>query len=55
MVLVSTVVTQISGKVFYKTTKINLHWLHELIFVARIENYCKKYTIYGKANSDQAG
>jgi hypothetical protein len=42
-------------KVFYKTTKINLYYLSQLIFVAQIVNRCKNYTTYGKGNTDQAG
>jgi len=42
-------------KVFYKTTKINLYYLRQFIFVALFTNSCKNYTIYGKRNSNQAG
>ena len=41
-------------KVFYKTTKINLDYLRELIFVVLFVKKGKNYTIYGKGNSDQA-
>jgi hypothetical protein len=42
-------------KVFYKTTKINLYYLSQLIFVARLAKMCKNYTSYGKGTTNQAG
>jgi hypothetical protein len=42
-------------KVFYKTTKINLYYLSQVIFVAQIIECCKNYTTYGKGITNQAG